>query len=64
MEHTIKQKYRNTDQENIFNSVFKLHELTQAIASLETKKSQGPYSIMTEFLKHEGPLELDTCFQI
>jgi hypothetical protein len=43
MGYTIREKYRNTDQESIFNSVFKLHEMIQDIAFLETKKSQGQY---------------------
>jgi ribosomal protein S18 len=52
MKHTTKEKCRITNQENIFNTDFKLHELTEAIASLKTRKSPGPDHIMTEFLKH------------
>jgi hypothetical protein len=48
MKDTIKQKHRITNQENIFNSDFKLHELTQATASLKTRKNPGPYSTMAE----------------
>jgi hypothetical protein len=60
----MKQKCRNTDQENIYNSGFNLHELTQAIVSLKTKKSPGPGSITAGFLKHLYPLELDTCLWV
>jgi hypothetical protein len=64
MKHTIKEKCRITNQENIFNTDFKSHELTQAIASLKTRKSPGPNHIMTEFLKHLGPVALDTLLQL
>jgi tRNA(Met) C34 N-acetyltransferase TmcA len=64
MKHTMKQKCRTTDQENIFNSDFRLHNLTQAIASLKTRKSPGPDSIMAEFLKYVGPVALGTFLQL
>jgi ribonuclease HI len=64
MKYTIKQKCRATDQETIFNTDFKLHELTQAIASLRTKKSPGPDLIMAEFLKHLGTKALSICLQL
>jgi hypothetical protein len=41
MKHTIKEKGRITNQENIFNTDFKPHELTQAVAPLKTRKSLG-----------------------
>jgi hypothetical protein len=40
MKHSIKVKCRITNQENIFNTDFKPHELTQAIASLKTRRAQ------------------------
>jgi hypothetical protein len=60
MKHIIIEKCWITNQENIFNTDFKRHELTQAIASLKTRKSPGPDHIMTEFLKHLGPVAFDT----
>jgi len=33
----MKEKCMATDQENIFNADYKLHELTQATASFRTK---------------------------
>jgi hypothetical protein len=64
MKHTIKEKCRITNQENIFNTDFKPHELTKATASLKTRKSPGPNHIMTEFLKHLGPVAFDTLLQL
>jgi hypothetical protein len=64
MKHIIKEKCRITTQENIFNTDIKPHELTQAIASLKTRKSPGPEHIMTEFLKHLGPVAFDTLLQL
>jgi hypothetical protein len=59
-----KTKVKITNQENIFNSSFKLHELIQAIGSLKTMKSQGPNSVMAELLKHLGPVALYICLQL
>jgi hypothetical protein len=64
MKHIIKEKCRIRNQENIFNTDFKPHELTQAIASLKTRKSPGPGHIMTEFLKHLGPVAFDTLLKL
>jgi hypothetical protein len=49
MKHTIKEKCRITNQDNIFNTDFQPHELTQAIASLKTRKSPGPDRIPKVF---------------
>jgi hypothetical protein len=64
MKHTIKEKCRITNQENIFNTDFKPHELTQAIASLKTRKSPETDHIMTEFLNHLGPVAFDTLLKL
>jgi hypothetical protein len=64
MKHVIKEKCRITYQENIFNTDFKPHKLTQAIASLKTRKSPGPDHIMAEFLKHLGPVVFDTPLKL
>jgi hypothetical protein len=64
MKHTIKEKYGNTDQKNIFNFEFKPYELTQAIACFKTKMNPGPNSIVAEFLKYLGLLALCTCLQL
>jgi hypothetical protein len=64
MKHITEQKYRITNHENIFNSIFKLHEHTQAIASLKTMKSPGPDSVMAEFLKHLSPGALNICLPL
>jgi hypothetical protein len=53
-----------TDQENIFNADYKLHELTQATPSLRTKKSLGPDLNMAELLKHLGLKALSICLQL
>jgi hypothetical protein len=60
----MKQKFKMTNQANIFNSSFKFHEMTQATDSLKTKKSPGPYSVMAEFLKHLGPVALNISLQL
>jgi hypothetical protein len=63
MKHPTKEKCRITTQGNIFNTDFKPHELSQAIASSKTGKSPDPDHIMTEFLKHLGPVAFDTLLQ-
>jgi hypothetical protein len=64
MKHTTKEKCRITNQENIFNTDFKPHELTQDIASLKTRNSPDPNHIMTEFLKHLGPVAFATLLKL
>jgi hypothetical protein len=64
MKCTIKQKCGATYQENIFNAKFKLNELTQATASLCTKKNPGCDFIMAEPHKYRGPTALSTCVKL
>lgn len=48
----------------LFNDDFTSEELTQAISSLKDRKKPGPDNIMSEFLKHLGPVATETLLKL
>ena len=61
---TIKRNILKEDSQNIFNKELSMEELKQAISLLKCGKAPGPDGIMTEFIKHLGPMALNTYLSL